>query len=103
MSFHPFFFFFLFDEFKSTIRIMIGCTVKKLEVILVLEEKRKEKKTLPDLPNLIGWLSFPNWGFHPQTPAPIPSKSVLSSPNWGLCTQTPTPIHSKSVLSSNSV
>jgi hypothetical protein len=23
---------------------MIGCTVKKLEVILVLEEKRKEKK-----------------------------------------------------------
>jgi hypothetical protein len=44
MSIHPFFFFFLFDEFKSTIRIMIGCTVKKLEVILVLEEKRKEKK-----------------------------------------------------------
>ncbi len=29
---------------KSTLRIKIGCTVKKLETILVLEGKKKKKK-----------------------------------------------------------
>jgi hypothetical protein len=47
------------------------------------------KKTLPDLTNLTGRLSSPNWGFHPQTPAPILSKSALSFPNfyyrWDKC------------------
>ncbi len=83
---HPSLLLFLhFDKFKSTIRIVFGCTIKKLEAILVLEETRKEKK--PYL-TCLTWLSFP----HPCTPAP--SKSVLSSPSCGLCPQTPTPIHS---------
>ena len=36
------------------------------------------KLFLPDLANLTSGLSYPNWGFHPQTPAPIPTKSVLT-------------------------
>ncbi len=68
--------FFVLDKFKATFRIKIGCTVQKLETILVLE-------ALPDLTNLTGRLSSPNWGFRPQTPTPIPSKSILSCPNWG--------------------
>jgi len=35
------FLFFFFNEFKSTFRIEIGRTVKKLETILVLEERYK--------------------------------------------------------------
>jgi hypothetical protein len=34
----------------------------------------------------------------PPDPRSHPPKSVLSSPNWGLCPQTPAPIPSKSVL-----
>jgi hypothetical protein len=54
------------------------CTKIFVRITLFRKTFFFQKIFLPDLANLTGRLSSPNWGFHPQSPAPIPSKSVLT-------------------------